>query len=307
MSRVIGIGAALLDFMVQSSLFPEEDTKLMADSLMFQGGGPCSTALVALAKLGVETGYLGTVGDDLAGHHILEEFRRYGVDSSQIEVIQGYSSSASFVLSNTNKGTRTCVWSRGSLPNFRWVPTMQNSLDAASILHLDGNHLDAAIPAAQYMQSQGRLVSLDAGGLYPGIDRLLPFVDILIPSEEFALGYTRETTAENAIEALRKAYCPKVLVITKGKNGGIYFDEATNSIQNYPAYPVKVVDSNGAGDVFHGSFLMGMLKGLSTADSCKFASAVSALKCTVFGAREGIPSLESTLAFLKANGVRITI
>ncbi|MEA5107952.1 MAG: PfkB family carbohydrate kinase [Sphaerochaeta associata] len=307
MSRIVGIGAALLDFLARSSTFPKEDTKMMASSMLFQGGGPCSTALVAVRKLGLSSSYIGTVGDDLSGRHILAEFIRYGVDTSALHVVEGKTSSTAFVLCNAESGSRTCVWAKGSLAPMAWKDEMKSQLDEADVLHLDGNHLEAAVHSARYMHSLGKKVSLDAGGLYPNIEQLLPYVDILIPSEEFALGITGKPSVEEAALALQNQYAPSVLVVTRGKEGGIYFDADSMSFQAYPAFCVDTVDTNGAGDVFHGAFLTGMLKGLSTADSCKFASAVSALKCTVFGAREGIPSLEKALFFLQENGVSLAL
>jgi sugar/nucleoside kinase (ribokinase family) len=184
---------------------------------------------------------------------------------------------------------------------------MESVLDQAEILHLDGNHLDAAIPAAKYIHERGGIVSLDAGGLYPGIDTLLEHVDILIPSEEFALSYTKTTSTEDAIVALYEAFHPKKLVITQGKAGGIFLDQEKQKICSYPALPVTVIDSNGAGDVFHGAFLVATLKSLPIYESCLFASAVSALKCTVFGARKGVPSFNDTLKYLKTNGITLPL
>lgn len=307
MSRVVGIGAALLDFLTSTSHFPQEDTKLMADSLIFQGGGPCSTALVAVAKLGVTATYLGTVGDDLSGNFIQEDLQRYGVDVDPVRVLKGYTSAAAFVLSNKEKGTRTCIWAKGSLPPLCWDSWMEPVLAQAEILHLDGNHLDAAIPAARYIHERGGMVSLDAGGLYSGMDSLLEHVDILIPSEEFALSYTKTTRAKDAIVALYEAFHPKKLVITQGKVGGIFLDQEKQKVCSYPAFPATVIDSNGAGDVFHGAFLVATLKGLPIYESCLFASAVSALKCTVFGARKGVPSFNDTLKYLKANGITLPL
>lgn len=305
MNRVVGIGAALLDFLTSTNCFPKEDTKLMADSMLFQGGGPCSTALVALAKLGVWATYLGTVGDDLSGNFIQEDLKRYGVDIDSVKVLKGFTSATAFVLSNKEKGTRTCIWAKGNLPVLQWEPCMKEVLDQADILHLDGNHLDAAIPAAKYIHERGRLVSLDAGGLYPGIETLLTHIDILIPSEEFALSYTNTTSAEDALLSLYAAFHPKKLVITQGKKGGIFFDQEKKKIVRYPALPATVVDSNGAGDVFHGAFLAATLKGYSIYEACLFSSAVSALKCTVFGARKGVPSFNDTLTYLNENGIML--
>jgi sugar/nucleoside kinase (ribokinase family) len=275
--------------------------------MLFQGGGPCSTALVAVAKLGVAATYLGTVGDDLSGNFIREDLQRYGVDVDSVKVLKGFTSAAAFVLSNKEKGTRTCIWAKGSLPPLCWDSWMEPILDQAEILHLDGNHLDAAIPAARYIHERGKLVSLDAGGLYPGIETLLAHIDILVPSEEFALNYTKTTSAEDAIAELYEAFHPKHLVITQGKNGGVFFDQEKKKIVRYPALPATVIDSNGAGDVFHGAFLVATLKGLPIYESCLFASAVSALKCTVFGARQGVPSFNDTLKYLKANGITLPL
>ena len=74
------------------------------------------------------------------------------------------------------------------------------------------------------------------------------------------------------------------------------------NITRYPSFKVNAVDSNGAGDVFHGAFAAATVKGYSPYNSCIFASAVSALKCTKVGARDGVPGYEETLKFLEENG-----
>ena len=140
-------------------------------------------------------------------------------------------------------------------------------------------------------------VSLDAGGTYPGIEQLLPFVDFLIPSEEFALKITGQRDAQSAARSLMSQYRPQFVAVTQGSRGGFLYDGSEFS--RYACYPVDVIDSCGAGDVFHGAFLAAWIRGgMKPIDCCRFASAVSALKCTHFGARDGIPSYERTMAFL---------
>jgi sugar/nucleoside kinase (ribokinase family) len=63
-----------------------------------------------------------------------------------------------------------------------------------------------------------------------------------------------------------------------------------------------VVDTTGAGDVFHGAFLYGLLQGWEARDILQFANAVSALKCTCLGGRTGIPRIEEVWRFLAARG-----
>lgn len=297
MTEVIGIGAALFDILMTSDGFPKEDTKLQGTGSKTQCGGPCATALVAMSKLGVRTEYIGTLGDDPYGGMILEGLKKYGVGTEKVRIIHGAQSFHSFVLLNTKNSSRTCIWSKGTVP-----PPGKQELDLemlkhARYLHLDGHQMDLAVYAAQMAREYEVKVSLDAGGIYPGIERLLPLVDIFIPSEEFALKYTGASSAVEAAAVLEEKFHPEILIITQGAKGGFYWYQGREI--RYPSYAVQAVDSNGAGDVFHGAFLAGRYKGMAVEEAAGFASAVSALKCTRFGAQEGIPAFEETMQFIK--------
>ncbi len=299
MTQVIGIGSALFDILMTADRFPAEDTKLEGRETKLQCGGPCATALVAMSKLGVSSAYMGTVGGDMYGSFIKAELEKYGVGTRYIRTEAGRQSFHSFILLNLASASRTCIWNRGTVR----PPCPQDidlaALGAASCLHLDGHQIDSAVYAAGKAREYGVPVSLDAGGLYPGIERLLPLVDILIPSEEFALGLTGCTAAEEAAAVLQQRFGPSVLIITQGSRGGFLWDAAARRPLRYPVYPVKAVDSNGAGDTFHGAFVAARIKGLAVPDAAAFASAASALKCTRFGAQQGIPGWTEVIAFQK--------
>ena len=125
----------------------------------------------------------------------------------------------------------------------------------------------------------------------------------MIPSEEFSLGHTGCETAEEAAKKLYETYSPEVVVITQGKKGGIIYDG--KEIKEYPAFLVDAVDSNGSGDVFHGAFAFCVASGYKYYDACVFSSAVSALKCTKIGARNGVPTYVDTVKFLKERGIDV--
>ena len=297
MMEVVGIGSALFDILMTADEFPKEDTKIQGKQTKTQGGGPCAVALVAMSKLGVSSGYMGTLGDDMYGDYIKASFEKYGVDTSHIRRNPGEQSFHSFVLLNLQNSSRTCIWNKGPV-----TPPTQEDVDLevlknAKYLHLDGHQLDAAIYAAKKAHEYGVKVSHDAGGTYPGIEGLLPYVDVLIPSEEFAL---KITGCDNAVDAARKlydTYHPETLIITQGVKGGLIWEDGKEV--RYPAYPVKAIDSNGAGDTFHGAFVAARIKGMSVYEAACFASATSALKCTRFGAQEGIPGFQEVLDFMK--------
>ena len=298
MASVVGIGAAVFDILMTLDSFPQEDTKIWGRETKFQCGGPCATGLVAISKLGESACYMGTVGDDMYGTFIKGEMDRYGVDTSCVKVNPGLTFH-SVVLLNLRNSSRTCVCNRGEAA----APTAHDVdldiLKQAKYLHLDGNQLDCAIFAAQQAREMGVKVSMDAGGAYPNIEKLLPLVDVLIPSEEFSMKVTGCATAQEAAAVLQERYHPQILIITQGSKGGFIWENGKEV--RYPVFPVKAIDSNGAGDTFHGAFVAAQLKGMDVYESCCFASATSALKCTRFGAQQGIPGYEEVLQFMKTH------
>lgn len=299
MTEVVGIGSALFDILMTADSFPKEDTKLQGRDTKIQCGGPCATALVAMSKLGIASEYMGTLGDDMYGAFIRGEFAKYGVECGRVRSVAGAQSFHSFVLLNLANTSRTCIWSRGTVPAPDEGDIDLDVLKNAKYLHLDGHQLDAAIYAAKKAHEFGVKVSHDAGGTYPNIERLLPYDDVLIPSEEFALKITGSTTAAEAAEKLAARYAPETLIITQGSRGGFIWQDGRE--HRYPVFPVNAVDSNGAGDTFHGAFIAARIKGMDVYDAACFASACSALKCTRFGAQQGIPHAAEVEEFMKNN------
>ena len=282
MKKVVGIGACVLDTLINCDKYPTEDTKQKAESIFLSGGGPVGNALVVMSKLGVKTEILGAFSSDNAGKYLVEDFQKYGVETKNAKVVDGVSSFVSYIILSEENQTRTCIFDRGGV-----VDDPENicfsAIDSADVLHLDGNYLKSAVAAARYAKEKGVKVSLDAGGLYAGIDELLPYVDILIPSAEFALGYTGESEIVSAVRALYEKYSPEVLVVTDGSNGGYYFENGEP--RHYDSIKIHAVDTNGAGDTFHGAFVVAYCEGQTLSDCCAFASKVAAYKCTNKGAR----------------------
>lgn len=299
--EIVGIGSSVYDIMMVIEGFPQEDTKMESTDTIVQGGGPCATALVAASKLGISCAYMGTIGDDSFGHYMLDDLKKWGVDTRYVRCMPDAVSFHATVLLNRKNASRTCIWNRGTVEAPAESDIDLEVLRKTKILHLDGHMTEAAIFAAKQCREFGVKVSYDAGGLYSGVRELLPFVDYLIPSEEFALKATGAGSAEEAAHALMLTYHPEIVVLTQGVRGGIILDE--KGLRRYDSYPVDVVDSNGSGDTFHGAFAAARLKGLDANSACRYASAAAAIKCTRLGARLGMPSDAECRAFLKERGV----
>ena len=163
--------------------------------------------------------------------------------------------------------------------------------------------LEAAVAAAKVGREYGVKVSHDAGGTYPGVEELLPYVDWLIPSEEFALRMTRAGSAEEAARRLYERYRPELVVLTQGVRGGILLDG--KGMRRYESYQVEAVDTNGCGDTFHGAFVAAKIQGMTHDAACRYASAAAAIKCTRLGARQAMPDDKECKAFLAERGVTL--
>jgi sugar/nucleoside kinase (ribokinase family) len=303
MGKIVGIGACVMDTLYNIPHYPTEDTKLRATGSKPAGGGPVATGLVAASKLGVDAGYIGVLSDDNGGVFLKKDFEKYNVDTSLIDVKSGYRSFTSVLWLCADTTTRTCVFDKGDLPALELNKAQIKAIKDADLLMVDGNELTAAVEAAKIAKENGTKVLYDCGGLYEGVEKLLALTDIMIPSEEFSLGHTGCATAQEAAEKLYEMYSPEVVVITQGKKGGIMFDG--KDVTAYPIYPAVVVDSNGSGDVFHGAFAAGVVKGYDYHKCCHFSSAVSGLKCTGVGARESVPNFDTTKNYLKENGYEL--
>jgi sulfofructose kinase len=298
MADVVGIGASLFDTIMVVGAYPQEDTKQRAELMLQQCGGPVATALVAAARLGAHGSYLGTLADDFFAAAMEAEFKTYGVDVSHVVKKPGSASPSSIIIVARNRASRTIVWEKGTVPAPLPSEIPEAEVRQAKVLHLDGNHRDAALSAARIARKNGVKVSLDAGSQYPGIAAVVAVTDFLVTSEEFALNFTKRTDPKAAAEAIYRQYQPEIIIVTQGKRGGFYYNG--KEFKEYPAYQVAVVDTTGAGDVFHGAFVYGYLQGWDWGRITRFASAVSALKCTRPGGRTGIPSLNEVEEFIAA-------
>ncbi len=282
MKKVVGLGACVLDTLINCKSYPVEDTKLKAEKIFLSGGGPVGNALVVMSKLGIQTEVVGGFGSDSAADYLLRDFQTYSVKTEHVVQIDGATSFTSYIVLSESGKTRTCVFDRGTVTDEEKNVDL-SALEGASVLHLDGNYLKGAIFAAKYAKEQGVKVSLDAGGLYENIESLLPYVDILIPSAEFAMGLTKTDNIPAAMKVLAEKYSPEILVVTDGSKGGYYFEDGR--AVHYDSVKVKAVDTNGAGDTFHGAFVTAYCEGMSVKDCCTFASTVAGYKCTQMGAR----------------------
>ena len=295
---IVAIGASLYDIVLDASEYPGEDTKLRIDAQSFHCGGPAATGLVAAARMGARAAFLGVFSDDAYSAAMLEDFSRYGVDTSLVVMKPGLVAGSAVVINSKKTSSRTILWTKGTVPSLEPGELPEAAVAGARMLYLDGNHIDAAARASAIARAAGTKVLLDAGSPYPGIERVLSFTEILIASEAFVTEFGHSADPETAAFRIMEKYRPEIFVVTQGEKGGFYLEGG--AVRRYPCFeaPGPVVSTNAAGDVFHGAFAHRYLRGMPLEDCVRFASASSAIKCSRPGGRKGIPSEVEVERFL---------
>jgi sulfofructose kinase len=301
---IVGLGLSTLDVLMRLGEMPTWERAGAVSAFGLDGGGPVGTACVAAARLGARVGYVGTAGNDTSAELKLRSFREAGVDLSRLAVRDAPESQVIFVYVNAQTGERLFA----PLHNFGSLPLQPGELDrdyitSAQYLHLDGCHMEAALQAAQWMRAAGKRVSIDCARtdgapVSPRMAELVRHVDVLICGSGFGQSLTGCADVWQAGKAML-AFGPSLVVQTEGKDGSYTF--SAGDCFHTPAFEVDVVDTTGAGDVFHGACLVGLLRGWDLRRIATFATAVSALKCTRLGGRRGIPTLAETFSFLRAH------
>ena len=297
---VIGIGCAAVDYLGTVDAWPREDTKPEMTEFIMQGGGLVATALVTVARLGGTAQYIGHLGADDFGSFVVREFEKEGVDTSQIERIDGKSALFAFCIVSKLSGKRTIFWSQKGVPEMGADDVRREQIRAARCLHVDGFDMTAALRAAEWAREDEVKVVVDAEILWPRSRDLLDRCDYIVASEDFASGYTGKGHFIDAAHALYDEQSAhdrvKVVIVTAGVRGS-YCIWADGTFR-CPAFKAEVVDTTGCGDVFHGAFNYGLARGWDLERIVGFGSAVAALKCRALGGRAGIPSLSEVEAFL---------
>jgi sugar/nucleoside kinase (ribokinase family) len=293
---VIGVGLSALDYLgIIDQYPPPADVKIQMSEFTKQGGGPVATALVALARLGANVAFVGKMGDDDSGNFMKSELEKENVDVSHVVIEPGGISQPAFIVVDKNTGGRTIFWSESNISPLRASEIDRDFVTSGRILHLDGLQMEAGIIAARWARESGMTVVLDGDTIRHGIDGLIALTHVLIASKNFAEKLTGEKDPKKAMQNMR-SMGPDIVGITLGEDGCILsWDDKT---LHKTGFKVDVVDTTGAGDVFHGAFIYGLLRDWSIERTADFANAVAAMKCRKLGGRSGIPTLDEVIKFM---------
>lgn len=295
---VCGLGQCSLDYLALVDGYPEIDTKKEVLEWHEQGGGPVATALVALSRLGVQCRFYGVVGDDPEGEKIRQSLVDEGIDVKGLRRREKASSQTAFIAVEKSSAKRTIFWRRPSGGELTAEEIGEVFWEDCGFLLLDGLVSEVSLHAAREAHARNIPVMLDAGTARPGLLEIAENSDYLVASEGFARGNGWDLSP-GFLEKKKDALGLRTLTITLGGSGSITVSDRVDRI---PAFAVEAADTTGAGDVFHGGYIYGLLQSWDIRDTLTFASALAAMKCMKIGGRAGIPRLDEVREFLGARG-----
>ncbi len=271
--HVVCVGLATLDSIYALPRYPAANDRVVAQEFATAGGGPAATAAVTLARLGVQTFFVGVVGDDDAGLELRAGLQREGVDVSELAVVPGAQSPRSTVL--VSGGDRAIVHHRGTTPPIELSAGARDLCASAAWVHVD--HVGYAAGQA----APNPRLSIDGGNPVDGLD--LAGVALYAPTaSELRQCFGSPQAALDAGAQL--------VVVTRGAEGSAAYTR--DEVVEAAGYDVDAVSTLGAGDVFHGALLAALVRDVPLADALRAANVAASLSCRALDGRSAIPTLD---------------
>jgi sugar/nucleoside kinase (ribokinase family) len=282
--QALFIGQTYIDVTFVTDSLPVGDEKTVAEDYAISFGGNAVTAGFCCAKLGVAPDLLTSIADDWLGRMFVDMAASYGISVHHRKVRE---SSLSFIM--PREGRRAIVRCRDDHYLHPFPPL---NLGECRALHLDGHQPDAALHYAKACRAAGILTSLDGGGLRANTHELLGFIDVAVVAER--LCEQMDLSPAKMLDYLKERGC-RIGGVTLGERGMLWYDEE-GTPRELPALDVpreRVVDTNGAGDIFHGAYIYSALTrpGARWREHFEFARGASSHSIQRLGNEASLPTL----------------
>ncbi len=293
MTRVLVAGVAVVDLLFRMDEMPRRAEKYRALDAKIVGGGCAANAAVSIARLGGESVLITRLGEDAIGDIILNGLRDENVNLDYLHRASGGKSSFSSVYVDRD-GERQIMNFRGSglIQHANWLSEELKS--------------DAVLADNRWPEMTRKVMNMARLQNIPGIIDAEEPISLSCLEEASHIAFSRQglsaLTGEQDLAIALKAAAKKLsawLCVTDGPEGVFFLRQ--NKVENIPAFNIEVVDTLGAGDVWHGAFALRIAEGASESIAVEFANASAAIKCTRYGGRDGCPDRDGTNKFLMEN------
>lgn len=277
--------------------YPDKGKKGEVVESLIIGGGPVPTALLTVVKFGFTARFCGKVGDDQDGRFVCEGLKEGGVDVSPMLIDKDTTTARAHIWIDARDGSRTVALDRSKLT---WHTAAQLNPELPRLCRVflcDGRASEATLKGIKLAKEAGVVTVLDTGSVRARLLEMLELVDFAVVSADLADTLSPGAPPDEIAQKLVHMGAGAA-VVTCGKSGAVYFDGTI--CRTVPGFEVDVVDTTGAGDVFHGALVFCLLNSWDLARSVSFANAAAALSCRKLSGKAGIPRLDEVETLLKS-------
>lgn len=299
MKTILCIGHAAYDITLPIDNFVNENEKYRIDSRIECGGGPASNAAYLLSKWGMNTYFMGIVGNDTYGRKIVDEFKSVNTNLDYLKIDNKNGTNVSYIINNKQNGSRTIIShiNKTSLLNITDVNINPD------VILMDGHELETSINMIKKFPNA--ITILDAGNTNPANIELGKMVKYLVTSKNFAENFTKfkidltkSETVYQVYKRLEEVFKTNIIITLEDK--GCLYKEGT-TLKVMPSFNLKAKDTTGAGDIFHGAFAYAICNGYSLEETLKISNIAGALSILKIGSRQSVPPLNTVLKIYEKN------
>jgi sulfofructose kinase len=287
---VVIMGENSMDLVATVAEYPRPDSKIALRELVEQPGGEGAAAAVGLSRLGWRAKYIGRFGDDQWGQRGRGALAAEGVDVDDCVTVPAVMSRIAIIVVDSSSGSRTVFWRRGPELAVESVDLTDDVLGRARVLLVGSDDVSAMMSAARRARRQDVRTVGDLERIHSGTDALLRELDVVIMAASFPEAFAGISPLGAAVRAVAEHSGAALTCVTLGEEGCLAL-VAGQEIR-VPAFPIRPVDTTGAGDLFRAGFIARWLQepaGPDVEDLLRYATAVAALNCRGRGAWAGAP------------------
>jgi len=296
--RILCTGIIVLDEVFRVDDFPQPDGKVEAEDFFIVNGGCAANAAVAIARLGGRAALAGPLGgppgQDANGDLVLQALGRENVDCTGCQRVDGLATALSAIFIDS-RGDRTIVTYRDRRIAAATPGDPDRLVAAADLVLADNRYPEFARPICEAARRRGLRVVLDGDKPTVAEDPLFRIASHVIFSAECLLATTGCDDLADGLEAIAQ-HSDAFLAVSNGPNDILVLHGGAR--RRVPVFPIRAVDTLGAGDALHGGFALALAEGCGEDEALRFGAAVAAIKCSRVGGSAGAPARAEVEAFL---------
>ncbi|WP_436937983.1 ribokinase [Staphylococcus xylosus] len=281
MGKIIVIGSASIDLVVQTEILPEAGETVMGKSFFTNPGGKGANQAVAAARLSNEVYMIGAVGDDDNGKQILSNLEQNNVNTTYMDIIENEKSGTAHITLFDDDNRIIVVPAANNYVTAESVLPKLENFSAGDIIVMQHEIPEPTIKdVVDYAIDHDMKVILNPAPYRKLANTIIDKVTWLTPNETES-----ELLFDNQVDDALKAY-PHKLIVTKGASGAMYYSDSQQLVEGYKK---QVVDTTGAGDTFNGALAVALIENKPLEQAVAFANLAGSYSVTGLGAQSAMP------------------